>query len=292
MRYHSEWHRQPELSTPSFDLVELHLGMRGLAILLMVTLSLTAPPAGAQSVLRGIVLTEGGDPIRNAEVAIGKLQIQTTVGPVGEFSFTTIPSGKYSVLARAIGYEPMVRELRFSGRDTILAEFRLKASGQRLDSLVVTGATPTVSPGMRAFEERRAAGLGRFLTSADLRKREHSVLSNVLRATAGLKLIRRPQDCGGGFALATGRGGAVLWQPWMICHGGYPFELACYVSVYLDGVRIWTAGTREPPNVDDFPVVSLQAIELYRGPSELPTQYQATGSACGAVLLWSRTGEP
>ena len=224
---------------PPFELVELHLRMRGLAILLMVTLSLTAPPAGAQSVLRGIVLTEGGDPIRNAEVTIGKLQIQTTVGPVGEFSFTTIPSGKYSVLARAIGFEPMVREFRFSGRDTILAEFRLNASGQRLDSLVVTGATPTVSPGMRAFEERRAAGLGRFLTSADLRKREHAVLSNVLRATAGLKLIRRPQDCGGGYALATGRGGAVLWQPWMVCHGGYPFELAC-----------------------------------------------------GAVLLWSRTGEP
>ena len=39
-------------------------------------------------------------------------------------------------------------------------------------------------------------------------------------------------------------------------------------------------------------VASLQAIEMYRGPSELPTQYQATGSACGAILLWSRTGEP
>lgn len=273
--------------------------MRGLAILLMVTLSLTAPPAGAQSVLRGIVLTEGGDPIRNAEVAIGKLQIQTTVGPVGEFSFTTIPSGKYSVLARAIGYEPMVRELRFSGRDTILAEFRLKASGQRLDSLVVTGATPTVSPGMRAFEERRAAGLGRFLTSTDFRKREHSALSDVLRMTGGLKLIRRPSGCGGGFALATGRGGEFNWHPWMACGGtgdrpglDYVFPLACYLAVYLDGIRIWVPGSKEPPNMDDFPVVSLQAAELYRGPSEVPTQYQTTGAACGAILLWTRTGEP
>ena len=258
----------------------------------ILLLGLAGSPAVAQSVLRGIVLTEGGDPIRDAQVAIGKLQLQATVGPVGEFSFTTVPSGKFSVLARAIGFEPTVREFRFSGRDTILAEFRLKASGQRLDSLVVRGTETTVSPGMRAFEERRAAGLGRFLTSADLRKREHSALSDVLRMTAGLKLIRRPQDCGGGYALATGRGGEVFWQPWMVCHGGYPFELACYVSVYLDGIRLWAAGSREPPNVDGFPVVSLQAIELYRGPSELPTQYQATGSACGAVLLWSRTGEP
>lgn len=255
-------------------------------------LGLAGSPVAAQSVLRGIVLTEGGDPIRDAQVAIGKLQLQTTVGPVGEFSFTTIPSGKFSVLARAIGYEPTVREYRFSGRDTILAEFRLKASGQRLDSLVVTGAETSVSPGMRAFAERRAVGLGRFLTSAELRTREHSALSDVLRMTAGLKLIRRPLDCGGGFALATGRGGEFLHQPWMACQNGVPFPTACYLSVYLDGIRIWAPGSSEPPNMDDLQVVAMQAIELYRGPSELPTQYQTTGSACGAILLWSRTGEP
>lgn len=198
---------------------------------------LAASPVAAQSVLRGIVLTEGGDPIRDAQVTIGKLQLQTAVGHVGDFSFTTIPSGKFSVLARAIGFEPMVREFRFSGRDTILAEFRLKASAQRLDSLVVRGTETTVSPGMRAFEERRAAGLGRFLTSADLRKREHSALSDVLRMTAGLKLVRRPQDCGGGYALATGRGGAVFWQP-----DGLPWRLSVRVGLLRVRLSRWHQG--------------------------------------------------
>ena len=136
---------------------------------LVTAVGLAGSPVAAQSVLRGFVLTEGGDPIRDAQV------LQATVGAVGEFTFTTIPSGKFSVLARAIGFEPAVREFRFSGRDTVLAEFRLNT---------------------------------------------------------------------------------------------------------------------EPPNLDDLQVVAMQAIELYRGPSELPTQYQATGSACGAILLWSRTGEP
>ena len=268
-------------------------------LLLVTTFGLAWSPAAAQSVLRGIVLTEGGDPIRDAQVAIGKLQLQTAVGPVGDFSFTTIPSGKFSVLARAIGFEPMVRELRFSGRDTVLAEFRLKASGQRLDSLVVTGAEGSISPAMRAFEERRAVGLGRFLTSADLRRREHSAVSDLLRMTGGLRLIRRPLACGGGYALATGRGGESGWQRWMVCEGSPEpppasrrFPRGCYLSVYLDGIRVWAPGNKEPPNLDDFQLASLQAIEMYRGPSELPTQYQATGSACGAILLWSRTGEP
>ena len=278
---------------------ELDWKMARQTLLLVTAVGLAWSPAAAQSVLKGIVLTEGGDPIRDAQVAIGKLQLQATVGPVGEFSFTTIPSGKFSVLARAIGFEPTVREFRFSGRDTVLAEFRLKASGQRLDSLVVTGAERSISPAIRAFEERRAVGLGRFLTSADLRPREHSAMSDVLRMTAGLKLVRRPSDCGGGFALATGRGGEVNWQRWMVCGGtGEPpspnkvFPVACYLAIYFDGIRIWAPGSQEPPNLDDFPVVSVQAIELYRGPSELPTQYQTTGAACGAILLWSRTGEP
>lgn len=274
--------------------------MSPLAIaLVMAAIGLAASPVTAQSVLRGIVLTEGGDPVRNAQVTVAKLQLQTTVGPVGEFGFTTIPSGKFSVLARAIGFEPMIRELRFSGRDTVLAEFRLRASGQRLDSLVVRGTEPVISANLRVFEERRAAGLGRFLTSADLRKREHSALSDVLRMTAGLKLIRRPQGCGGGFALATSRGGEFDWHSWMACEGtpdrpgaNYRFPVACYVAVYSDGIRVWAPGSKEPPNIDDFPIVGVQAIELYRGPSELPTQYLTTGGGCGAILLWTRTGEP
>ncbi len=272
---------------------------REIGLVTVAAISLAASPGFAQSVLRGIVVTEGGDPIRNAQVTVAKLELQATVGPVGEFTFTTIPSGKFTVVARAIGFEPIVRELRFSGRDTVLAESRLKAAGQRLDSLVVTGTEPVISANMRAFEERRAAGFGRFLTSADLRKREHSALSDVLRMTAGLKLIRRPPGCGGGFALATGRGGEFDWRPWMACEGtpdrpgaNYRFPVACYLAVYSDGIRVWAPGSKEPPNMDDFPVVGLQALELYRGPSELPTQYQTTGSACGAILLWTRTGEP
>jgi hypothetical protein len=80
----------------------------------------------------------------------------------------------------------------------------------------------------------------------------------------------------------------------MICEGrpDVPFPLACYLSIYVDGVRVWAPGQAEPPNVDQVAsIVSLEAIEIYRGPSETPIMYQNTGSACGTVLLWTRTGE-
>jgi outer membrane receptor for monomeric catechols len=63
---------------------------------------------------------------------------------------------------------------------------------------------------------------------------------------------------------------------------------ACYMSVYVDGVRIWAAGSRDPPDFDQLRNNQYEGVEIYRGPAELPTQYAGTGAACGAILLWSR----
>ena len=64
--------------------------------------------------------------------------------------------------------------------------------------------------------------------------------------------------------------------------------VACYMSVYVDGVRIWAPGTDDPPDFDRLRNNQYEGVEVYRGPSELPTQYQETGAACGAILLWTR----
>jgi len=122
-----------------------------------------------------------------------------------------------------------------------------------------------------------------------LAPREYTTLSNILALTAGLTLVRRPSECGGGFAVASGRGIAGTWKPWMTCYVGMPFAAACYVAVYLDGIRIWAPGPKEPIDINRYRVNELEGIEVYRGPSETPTQYQMTGSACGVVLLWTRT---
>ena len=63
---------------------------------------------------------------------------------------------------------------------------------------------------------------------------------------------------------------------------------ACYMSVYVDGLRIWGPGTPDPPDFEGMRNNQYEGVEIYRGPSELPTQYQGTGAACGAILLWSR----
>ena len=120
----------------------------------------------AQSTLRGVVIDRNGDPIGPAQVVIEKLILSTGVGRAGDFEFTSIPSGRFVVLTRAIGFEPDRREISFNGRDRVLVEIRLKPAAQRLDSLVAKVDAPkAVSPQMRAPSESSSGASGSPSTS-------------------------------------------------------------------------------------------------------------------------------
>jgi hypothetical protein len=69
------------------------------------------------------------------------------------------------------------------------------------------------------------------------------------------------------------------------------FPAACYFTIYMDGIRTWSPGEHEPPDIDAISVNSLEGVEVYRGPSELPQQFAGGSSSCGAIVMWTRTGE-
>ncbi len=146
---------------------------------------------------------------------------------------------------------------------------------------------------MEELERRRRTGPGRFMTRTDFLGKESLPLSNVLRTVTSVRLVVRPWMCGGGFAAATGRGGGGSQDFHLYCPSDpkTAFPDACYLSVYLDGAQIWAWDRHDPPNIDDYLVGSLEGIEVYRGPSELPPELQSTGNPCGAILIWTRTGE-
>jgi hypothetical protein len=250
----------------------------------------------AQSMIRGKVRSDSSDQtVAGAEIRLPVLHRAARSGSDGYYRVDEVPPGRYRVDVRAIGFQPLSTELSVGPRDTLEVDFELIRVVQQLEPLRVDAKEPTrVSAKMQEFEERRKRGFGKFLTRDWLAEREYSVLTNVLRMTPGLSLVRRPFLCGGGFAVTTGRGGAVNQQEWMRCETPETvrFPLACYLAIYLDGMRIWVPGQVEPPDIDKIAtIVSLEGIELYRGPSEAPAEFQGTGNACGAVLLWTRTGE-
>jgi hypothetical protein len=240
------------------------------------------------------VVSDDGKAVEGAEVTTDVPGERAVTGRDGGFRMSTAAAGPtIRVRFRAVGFAPHSEVVTLGAADSAVLTVTLARVPQRLPSLEVRAdSVGYTSAKMVAFEERRKAGIGRFITREMLAQREHSGLSDVLRMTPGLTFVRRPDQCGGGFALASGRGGSFNRQPWMACEGGTTFPLACYLAIYLDGIRIWAPGQKEPPEVDNLAtVISLEAIEVYRGPSETPVAYQNTGSSCGTVLLWTRTGE-
>ena len=67
----------------------------------------------------------------------------------------------------------------------------------------------------------------------------------------------------------------------------------CWASIFLDGVGLYrsdrTSGNGEPPDLSrDILVSTLDAVEYYRGASEVPQEFGGSNANCGALVLWTR----
>jgi hypothetical protein len=61
------------------------------------------------------------------------------------------------------------------------------------------------------------------------------------------------------------------------------------MTVYLDGALYYSADMPGPPlDISTFNLLTLQAVEVYRSPAEMPPEYNGTNSGCGVILIWTR----
>jgi hypothetical protein len=255
-------------------------------LVLLIAMTVLARPLQGQAVLRGRVVSDSGKaPVAGAIVNILGRPETVRTDAAGRFVLAGLPGGVHSLRIRAIGYEQFELEAEIGATDTVDVEFRLKPVAVRLPSLEVTApATPRRSASMELFERRRQLGFGSFMDRADLERFESQPASVPLRQLAGIRLTPR---CGGkGFVAVSGRGGDQRPR----CGGGL-YPPGCYLAIFVNGMRVWDPSMDDPPDVDEFFARDLQAVEVYRGPGELPIDLQQTGTSCGAIVFWTRTGE-
>lgn len=250
---------------------------------------LTSSATHAQSVLRGrVVDVRGHRPVADAVVEAAGRSVRSNTD--GSFRLDSLRSGVVSITARALGFAPQHAVLALGAADTLELEITMPRAPPALESVRVEGErAPLVAGKLRDFERRRRVSSGgTFLTRADLEAFRDLRMKDGLRRVAGLSLARRPWKCGGGFAAAVGRSPGK--QPESFCaerREWYPN--ACYLSVFVDGRRVWAPGEPDPPNIDEFRASDLEALEVYRG-ANLPAELGGTGAICGAVVIWTRVG--
>lgn len=258
----------------------------------VVTGMLTAPASMAgQAILTGRVADSTGNPLQGVEVVIGASAPLATSGANGTFRTANVPSGEQTIVFRAVGFKPQELHRAFAAGDSIAVEVVMPVGVQVLPVLTTRAERRAVSPRMAGYFERKERGLGTFIDDSLLRSREHSPVSDVLRRVPGLTLTYLPN--GGGMAVQMSRAGTTSTCP----IGASPDkcrrkETRCFAQVFLDGMRIYAPGQQSGDlrgfSIDEFKVVHLQAIEVYKGPAATPAQFNMTGSSCGTLLLWTR----
>jgi hypothetical protein len=242
----------------------------------------TSAGAGVSGVLRDA----GGRPLAGASVRVGAAPAVTTDAQ-GRFRSRAATAGMHRVTVAhpSIGSRGVEVPLPAEAAELELragAGATLAASVQRVVQLAGIGArAESRRPGLdiHGFYERQKLGLGVFMTDSVLHINRASYLSEVLRRVPGVRLTRGSPELTPIYAY-NARGSTGISRAGL-----------CLFDVYLDGALV--AGHSLPPgsgrSLNDFPLTSVAAIEVYSGPADVPIEYRNSTSACGVILIWSQS---
>lgn len=70
--------------------------------------------------------------------------------------------------------------------------------------------------------------------------------------------------------------------------GATSLNRVCSPRIWLDGMLLGEWASTDINRVAS--PKDIAALEIYGGPAALPSRFDVTGSACGAVLLWTHRG--
>lgn len=226
--------------------------------------------------LSGVVVTAiGGRPLADAQVRI-RDGPETRSNERGEWTLAGAPIGTRMLEVRAVGYYPDHRPVDVV---TGAAPVRTALSTMKavLDTVRVM-AERVSNRNMIEFNERRRGGIGRYLTAADVERRQPVVTSDLFRNMPGLRLER-----------------AELGDTQLLMRG--TFEEACVPSVYIDGRYMRDLSADD---IDSWVTPrEIAGMEVYVGP-HVPAQFNtglagggpAGGQSCGAIVIWTKSMPP
>lgn len=216
--------------------------------------------------LVGLVQRVDGTALVDVEVEGAGQRVRTDAE--GRFRLRIVQRDTLTLLLRHLGYEPIAVTLRSNHLrgDTIVV--RMEQTALALGEVRVRGADLRSPLGLGGFEERRARGLGTFVTREEIDRRQTNRLSDVLRGRRGLTLVRTPSGgYGVRFGVASGR------------------QRRCVPDLWIDGQRA------RGMELDDVPASTVEGIELYATIATVPFQFSSSGAGterCGTIVLWSR----
>ncbi|MBP6773654.1 MAG: hypothetical protein KA154_11700 [Gemmatimonadaceae bacterium] len=225
-----------------------------------VSAQVVIPPGRRQMV--GVVRDGNGAALQGVQVAVPGSNARTDAR--GAFQLLTADFDTVTISLKHVGFEPIEALLgaRNGMWDTVVVQ--MDRSAQRLSDVNVTDTRTRGLTGLKTFEERKARGIGQFITRADIIERGSSRLSDMLRTKRGVNVVRGRVR----FAAYTGSRSTL-----------------CIPDVWLDGTRSIAM------EIDELAPNTVEAMELYTNFSTVPIEFQRVGAnttPCGTIVVWTR----
>jgi TonB-dependent Receptor Plug Domain len=247
---------------------------RACALYGIALVAATTMPTGATCQVAGIVSDRQGHPIPSALVQLlahdSTLLKSTLTDSIGGFSFSVSGCGPRDgyLYAGRLGYHMLTAAVQDLPADCTAWTIVLEPNPVALPELPVE-VSRSRSLDRVGFYSRQRIGLGTFITRDILedRYRTASRAGDVLQQIPGV------------FRVDQGNNETVVHlrpDPSFT-------NRACAAAIYVDGLF-------NQKSLPRLPAQDIEAIEVYRGPAEVPAQYGGVNAACGVVLIWTRTG--
>jgi hypothetical protein len=225
--------------------------------------------------LRGVVRRPDGKPAAGARVLLLGTDRRTVAGDDGRFALDKLPSGTYSVEARALGFEPHRVAVDLTSRRPGDVEIGLRGRITTLETVHVMGRTSRATEARLTFFERQTrSGSGAFLSAADLAKTHPVDVTDALRRLPSVEIVLR----------TPGPADATSGPKKVYLHGGAAHGL-CRPDVYIDGAIIYDGASDLDALVRPDEIVG---VELYRNGTGAPAEFATTRTRdCGVLLVWT-----
>jgi hypothetical protein len=244
------------------------------ALTMMPTLAGTLPGQArpdTTAVLIGEVQSAmSGDPVISAVVFLRASQRGAITDSAGKFTLDSIPPGTDTLVIRYPGVDVQSTVIEFEPQQEVRAVFLLAEKIFQVADIQVSIRASSVDE--VNLERRMRTGQGIFIT----RERLLEVATD--RPSDALRNIPRVEVTQFGMSKIE-------------VFIGYGAS-ACPPTYMVDGTPMDDSFV-----LDDIELDAIELIEIYRGPSEIPTQYRQTSSAegvrrrrCGLINIRIRSG--
>lgn len=258
---------------------------------LLVLATLTTPQGVAQQAsFGGTVLNEVGEkPLANVEIVLDGQNRSVRSDSAGNFVIGGLAAGKYTVLVRHLGFEPLRTDIMLGATQKMEVDLLIKPAVTQLANVDVkaAGATSAWAARLVDFEERRLAGTGRFLTADFFEHQNGRPVSAFLSSQIpGMKFV----NVNGRKWLASTRN-CGMQCPATPSSQMEKIPAACYLQIVVNGLVRYNGSPGQAMfDVDEINSKDIIGIEYYTT-STTPLQYVGSGiGGCGTIIIWTKGG--